>query len=469
MLGKQGVSENWHLHELSGLVSDIMQYNSRDVLALAWPMTLKAIMLHGTVVIDAWLVSSLGETSLAAMGLAAAIAGFVLGSILAFSNAMQIRTAQAFGTGDPLFLKSVLACGITVNLAIGLIGLVFVFAAGGALIDALAPSSEVAGLAQDYLTVFSLVILGEAIGQCLSSYFNGCGKTKLPLYSFCLSLPINIIASIVLIHGYFGLPAFGVKGAAMGSVIAIMVQVAFLLHRLSKHSGYLYCIAGWRQASFYATLKRHIAFSLPIAATFFSATLALHVCTLIYAKLSLNEFAAMTLIAPWIMVAGTIGMQWAQATGIVVAQLLGRDVSEKVLDNFLSSAWRGAFIAAVIVALVYLAVCLSAGVLYADLSAETRGILLGFLPILLLVPFPKGSNAICGNTLRASGDTIYVMHIFVWSQWLFRVPATALAVLYFDVSAVWVLSIILWEELIKFPAFHRRLYRGEWKRAAISV
>ena len=451
------------------LVPDIMQYTSRDVLALAWPMTLKAIMLHGTVVIDAWLVSSLGETSLAAMGLAAAIAGFVLGSILAFSNAMQVRTAQAFGTGDAVFLKSALACGITVSLAIGLIGLIFVFVAGGALINALAPSSEVAGLAQDYLMVFSLVILGEAIGQCLSSYFNGCGKTKLPLYSFCLSLPINVIASIVLIHGYFGLPAYGVKGAAMGSVIAIIVQVAFLLYRLSIHSAHLRRIAGWRQTSFYATLKRHTAFSLPIAATFFSATLSTHVCTLIYAKLTLNEFAAMTLIAPWIMVAATIGMQWAQATGIIVAQLLGRDVSEEMLDNFLSSAWRGAFIAAGIVALVYLAVCLSASVLYADLSAETRGVLLGFLPILLLVPFPKGSNAICGNTLRASGDTIYVMHIFVWSQWLFRVPATALAVLYFDVSAVWVLSIILWEELLKFPAFHRRLYRGEWKRAAISA
>ena len=446
-----------------------VRYSSRNVFALAWPMTIKAIMLHGTVVIDAYLVSALGETSLAAMGLAAAIAGFVLGSILAFSNAMQIRTAQASGTGDAVFLKSVLACGVTVSLAIGLIGLVAVFAFGGIVINALAPSAEVATLAQQYLSVFSLVILGEAIGQSLSSYFNGCGQTKIPLYSFCLSVPVNIIASIILIYGYFGLPAFGVKGAAMGSVIAIMVQVAFLVYRLQRHSGYLRRLKGWRQLSFFKTLYRHFAFSLPIAATFVSATLSLQVCTLIYAKLSLNEFAALTLIAPWIMVAGTIGMQWAQATGIIVAQLLGQRVNESVLDDFLSSAWRGSFIAAGFVALVYLAVCLSASVLYADLSTETRGLLLGFLPILLLLPFPKGSNAICGNTLRASGDTIYVMHIFVWSQWLFRVPATALAVLYFDVSAVWVLSIVLWEEFIKLPAFHRRLYRGQWKRAAVLV
>jgi len=201
---------------------------------------------------------------------------------------------------------------------------------------------------------------------------------------------------------------------------------------------------------------------------FISATFATQVCALIYARLSLNEFAALTLIAPWIMVTGTIGMQWAQATGIIVAQLLGQEHDDAMLDRFLASAWRGAFIAAGAVAVLLAAVCLTANLLYADLNIETRALLLGFLPILLVLPFPKGSNAICGNTLRASGDTVYVMHIFVWAQWLFRVPVTAIAVLYFDLGAVWVLSIQLWEELLKFPAFHRRLFKGDWKRSTVS-
>lgn len=443
--------------------------NWQDVFALAWPMTLKAIILHGTVVIDAYLVSALGEGALASMGLAAAIAGFILGAILAFSNAMQIRTAQAFGTNDPVFLKSTLASGLTVSLIVGAVGLGFIATFGGMVIGAMAPSLEVAAMAKSYLAVFSIVILGEAVGQCLSSYLNGCGRTRIPLYSFCLSLPVNVGTSIVLIHGLWGLPAFGVTGAAMGSAIAICVQTGFLVFQIIRLDGHLSRVAGWRQSSFAKSLHRHVAFSLPIAATFISATFAMHVCTLIYAKLSLNEFAAMTLITPWIMVAGTIGMQWAQATGIIVAQLLGQKPSEDTLDKFLGSAWRGAMTAAVIVAMIYLLICILASTLYSDLSHETRAILLSFLPVLLVLPFPKGSNAMCGNTLRASGDTIYVMHIFVWSQWLFRVPATALAVMYFDVPAVWVLSILFIEELLKFPVFHRRLKRGDWKRADVAV
>ncbi|MCC8931987.1 MATE family efflux transporter [Rhizobium sp. 'Codium 1'] len=441
---------------------------ARHVFALAWPMTLKAIMLHGTVVIDTYLVSSLGESAIAAMGLSTAVAGLVLGAILAFANAMQIRTAQAFGTNDRIFLKSVFASGMAVSLAIGLIGLTTIFLFGDALLDVMAPTVEIGSLAKDYLAIFSLVILGEAIGQVISSHFNGCGRTRLPLYSFLLAVPINIASSIVLIHGFLGLPAFGVAGAAMGSAIAVTAQVSYLILRFARVDGGLLRLSGWRQSDFAATLRRHLGFSLPIAATFFSATFAMQVSALIYARLSLNEFAAMTIIGPWIMVTGTVGMQWAQATGIIVAQLLGQKTEKDVLERFLASAWRGAFVASGAVAVLLCAVCLSADWLYSDLGAETRVILLGFLPVLLILPFPKGSNAICGNTLRASGDTVYVMHIFIWAQWLFRIPATAIAVLYLQLPAAWVLSIQLWEEFLKFPAFHRRLHRGDWKDSEVS-
>ncbi|MDB2406984.1 MATE family efflux transporter [Jannaschia sp.] len=440
----------------------------RTVLGLAWPMTVKAMILHGTIVIDAYLVAGLGEASLAAMGIAAAVAGVVLGSIFAFASALQIRTAQAFGTKDAVFLKSVLVCGLIVSAAVGMLGLGVIAVAEGPLIGALAPTPEIAGMARAYLSIFAFVILFEIVGQVLSSFFNGCGQTRVPLYSYCLSLPINVASSIVLIHGLLGFPALGVAGAALGSAIAAGVQISFLAWRLWLRHGAMRSLLGWHGGSLRAALRRHVSFVLPIAATFFSAMLAGHVCTLIYARLSLEAFAAMTLITPWIMVAGTIGMQWAQASGIVVAQLLGQGCAADDLDRFLSATWRASFIAAAFVAAIYGAVCLSANALYADLSTETRMILLGFAPILLLLPFPKESNAICGNTLRASGDTMYVMHIFVWTQWLFRVPATAVAVLLLQLPAFWVLSILLLEELLKFPAFHARLRRGLWKSATVA-
>ena len=456
------------MNDATATLNTKVEPTAADVLALAWPMTIKAVVLHGTIVIDGWLVSSLGEVSLAAMGLAAAIGGIVLGVIFAFSHAMQIRTAQAAGTGDSVFLKSVLGAGLAISVGIGLAGVAAILLFGGAVVGAFAPSVDVAEQAQSYLTVFTLVILFEAVGQCMSSYFNGCGRTRLPLYGYCLSLPVNIGTSVVLIHGLLGLPALGVTGAALGSALGVAVQVVFFSAKLWQLDAHLARISGWRQPTFAKTVTRQLVFALPIAATFISASLSTHVCTLIYASMTLNDFAAMTIILPWNMVAGQIAMQWTQATGIIVAQMLGRRAPEDVLDRFLSQAWRGAFVAAGIVALIFVTLTLSVDWLYAGLTPETRATLFGFLPILVLSSLPRASNAICGNTLRASGDTIYVMHIFLWSQWLFRVPATALAVLVLGLPAVWVLSIVLVEEALKFWPFHSRLWRGKWKTADVS-
>ena len=442
---------------------------ARAVFDLAWPMTLKALFLHGTVVIDGLLVSSLGENALAAMGLAAALGGMVLGVIFAFSHAMQIRAAQAFGTGDDTFLKSVLFSGLVVSISIGLVGVAIINIAAEPLLAKLAPNATVAGQARTYLAVFFIVILGESIGQCIASFFNGCGQSKLPLYGYILSVPVNVLASVGLIHGLWGLPAMGVAGAATGSAIAITLQTGLWAFLLLRKYGHLRHISGWRNHTLHLTLRRHMAFSLPIAATFVSATMATHVCALIYANMSLNAFAAMSLIAPWNLLAGQISMQWTQATGILVAQLLGKRTAADVLDSFLSRAWVGAFVAAGLVAMVFLVMCLSLDWLYPGLERETRAILFSFLPILLIIQFPRATNAICGNTLRAAGDTVYVMHIFVWSQWAFRVPATAVFVLYLELPAFWIMSLFLLEELVKFPAFHRRLWRGDWKKSDVSA
>lgn len=441
---------------------------ARAVLHIAWPMALKAIMLHGVVVIDALLIAPLGEAALAGVGIAGALVGLGLGTLLAFANAGQIRIAQAFGGRDTVFVRTAFASGLVVSLMLGVTALAGLVVFGPAAVVRITDEPDATRAALSYLNVFAFVLIWEAVSLCLSAYFNGCGKTRYPLYSYMVSVPVNVALSYGLIHGAMGMPALGVAGAAWGSLAAVMLQTSFLGVCLVWQKTPFAGARGWRNGTFARSLMRHVRFSLPIAATFVSSTAAAQVCTLLYAQLGLNAFAAMALVTPWIMVAGTIGMSWAQATGIIAAQLLGKRRPPAALDRFLSEAWRGAFVAAGAVSAIYITVCLSATWLYPNLTAETRSTLLGFAPVLFLLPFPKGSNAICGNTLRASGDTLYVMHVFVWSQWLFRVPATALAILVFNLPAVFVLSLLLLEEFVKFPAFHKRLRSGRWKTADVS-
>jgi len=425
-------------------------------------MALRAVMMFSIIIIDLYLVSFLGEEAVAAIGIASVITGMVMGTILAFANAMQIKVAQAFGTDNSLELKTAFFTGLFINVSLVVVGIVLIMIFGRSLIDMMAHSTQIAQNAQDYLSVFLLVLFAEAISSALTSHFNGCGRTKLAFYSFLISGPVNIAASAVLIFGLYGFPELGIVGAAWGSFIGALLRLLYLSAKFYQSHGVFANVKGWLHDSFSVATRKQFNFSWPIAATFVSMTFANQACMALYSNLNVNQFAAMTLIMPWIRIAGQLSYTWTQATGIIVAQLLGKALSPNTLDEFLSRAWRGAFVAAVIVAIAYAVIIFSTRFIYVELTQETRTTLLSFLPVLLLIPFPRVSNAICGNVLRASGDTKTSMNIHLSANWLFMVPMTALFILVLDLSATWVFTISMMEELLKFPFFHRRIWSKEW-------
>lgn len=433
-----------------------------EIFSMTWPMALRAVMMFSIVIIDLYLVASLGEEAVAAIGIANIVAVLVMGTNFAFANAMQVKVAQAFGTDDPLELKTAFYAGLVINLILVATGIILILVFGPMVIDVLAHSPQIAKGATQYLLVFTLVLLAESLSAVLTSYFNGCGRTKLAFFSFLISAPLNIGSSIVLIFGLYGFPELGLVGAAWGSFIGAAMRLVYLGAMMSRSTGYFAGVKGWVHGTLLAALRRQFAFSWPIAATFVSMTFANQACSAIYANLNVYQFAAITLIMPWVRIAGQLSYTWTQATGILVAQSLGKSLPEAALEEFLGRAWRAAFVAAGVVAVIYGGIVLASGWIYADLARETRATLFGFLPILLLLPFPRVSNAICGNVLRAAGDSKSSMKIHLGANWLFMVPATAVCVLILDLSAVWVFALFLAEELVKFLPFHRRIWSKEW-------
>ncbi|MEL6522085.1 MAG: MATE family efflux transporter [Pseudomonadota bacterium] len=435
----------------------------RDIFSLAWPLALNAIMLHGLVVIDAVLVTPLGEAALAAMGLAASIGGFLVGVIFAFCNATQILIARAYGAKDEVALKSALWCGLAINLVATVLGLTLVAILGRHIVESFAQTTAIAQNALEYLTVFAVVILAEAFAQCLTCYFNGCGRTRIPFFSHLIAMPTNVGLSAMLIYGIGGAPELGLIGAAIGSAVGAVLRGVYLAWQIMRYNRVHIGLDGWSHGTFLITMRRNLMFSLPIAATFTSVVLANSLCALLYARMGVNQFAAMTIILPWVQLTGQLMITWAQASAILIGQLLGNGAPSGKIDRFLTRSWRSALGLGIVVIVTYVALGLSFPLLYRDLQDETLDALTSFLPALVLLTLPKCSNAVCGNTLRAGGDTVYVMNIFLVSQWLIRVPLTALCILMFHLSATWVFALFLLDELVKFPPFHLRLRAGKWK------
>lgn len=90
-----------------------------EVLGLSWPLAMNALLLQAILIIDTVLVTPLGESSLAAMGLAASLAGLVSGVLFAFSTGTQLIVAQAVGAQNPVAIGSGFWSGLFINLLLG--------------------------------------------------------------------------------------------------------------------------------------------------------------------------------------------------------------------------------------------------------------------------------------------------------------------------------------------------------------
>jgi len=434
---------------------------------LAWPIGMNAVLLQLILVIDTVLVTPLGEEALAAMGIAASIAGIILGLLFAFSNGTQLVIAQAFGAKNTALVSRGFRSGRFVNVTIVTIGVILIFSISKHLIDLIADDQQIAIMAYDYLKVFSLVTMGVAFSQNITVYFNATGNSRIPFYANIIEIPVNVIISAIYIYGFFGFPALGLIGAAIGSAVAILCRTLFLVLFYSKDQIKQGITKQNKPVKLTAAdVKYHLKYATPIAGTFVSSVIVSSICMLIYAKLGVNQFAALTLIAPWVKVSAHLSTAWAQATSIIVGQLLGNK-SWGLLDTFISKAWRISFYIGIFIAFAYVSMFYLFKVIYPDLQQETINTLWQFVPILFIIAFIRTTNTFCGNVLRAGGDAKHVFKIHAYTQWFVILPLSALFVLYWELSAVWVFALTLLEETIKSIPFHIRMLGGKWKKSLV--
>lgn len=101
---------------------------------------------------------------------------------------------------------------------------------------------EIVALESDFLgwsTCFGAVM---AINMALSSYFNGVGRTRLPMTVGLIGQAVGVVMTIGLVFGRFGLPELGMRGAAFGTLCA--VSAMFVGYVVSLPKGLL---AGFRR------------------------------------------------------------------------------------------------------------------------------------------------------------------------------------------------------------------------------
>jgi len=421
--------------------------------SLAWPMTCNAILMQSVAIIDLLLIASLGDSSVAALGIAGAVITFIIGIQFAIGNGSQLVLSRAVGAGNKKGIGLAMASAWVTNLGFSMVALFCLLFFSAPIIEHVAHNPAVSSAAQSYIYISLLLLLFSSASQVIIVYFNSTKKTRIPLYGFMIEIPCNIFCSYVLINGAWGAPELGVAGAACGSVIAIVIRSLYLSYRFyqEKKQGNVEGFSIINKASVIA----HIQEVIPIVANFVVLLAGLLLFQMLFAQLPVASYAAITLILPWIKIVSMFANTWAQASTIIVSQYIGQH-NQKAIPHFVYQSQFITRIIAVFILTVFYIFSEIAPLLYPNLSDETMMALAAIAPIYIVLPLIRTSNMFCGNMIRAMGDSYMIVRINIITQWVISLPLCALMI-YLNAPIYVVFGIILFDEILKFQPFRRTM------------
>jgi len=421
--------------------------------SLAWPMTCNAILMQSVTIIDLLLIASLGESQVAAFGIAGAIVSFIIGIQFAIANGTQLALSRAVGAGDKKNIGIVMTSAWATNIGFSLLALLTLLLFSTPLIDSITHDALVASEAKSYVSISLLLLLFSSASQVMVVYFNATKKTRIPLYGFMIEIPCNVICSFILIYGIWGAPELGLAGAAWGSVIAIVIRFSYLSYRLyrEKFQGYITGLFIFSKRS----IIDHIQEVVPIVANFLVLLTGLLLFQILFAQLPVASYAAITLVLPWIKIVSMFANTWAQASTILVSQYIGKNEHQKIAP-FVYQSFVVTRIIAVFIMVVFYIFSELAPLVYSNLSSATLTALATIAPIYIILPLIRTNNMFCGNMIRAMGDSYLIVRVNIITQWIIALPLCALMI-YLDAPLYIVFGIILLDEILKFQPFRRTL------------
>ncbi len=93
------------------------------------------------------------------------------------------------------------------------------------------PADAAASLAnaRDYLRIMLIGLVPFALSQCYAGTLRETGHTTPPMVAGVIAVCVNLIGNYILIFGHFGAPQWGVKGAAIATVLSRFVELAVLI------------------------------------------------------------------------------------------------------------------------------------------------------------------------------------------------------------------------------------------------
>lgn len=418
---------------------------------IAITVTLQNLVFFSVSLADNIMLGSYSQLAISGVNLALQIQFLLQMLVMALTEGIVIVSSRFWGSRNIESIKKVLNVAFRIGLVFSVLALIVVFIWGGAILTLFTNEADIVAEGADYLKIVCFTYVFFTLTNVFLASLRSVEIVKIGFILACVILVVNVGLNYVLIFGHFGAPELGVKGAAIATLIAKVVEFCVLIIYLKVKDKRLNLKFGdlCRKLD-YGLLRTYLGVTLPIVAAnaFWGVGLAMQAAFL--GHMGAEAIAANSIVTALYQII-SVGIYGAISGSVVV---LGKTLGEGDLTRFKSYA-------VTLQTIYFLIGLITSAVLlllqdfilsFYVITPEAREITEQFLKVLAFtVVCTAYEFCSIAGIIRGAGNTRFMMYNDFFFMWLVVLPLSYTAAFVLQLEPVWVYLCLKIDQIIKCP------------------
>lgn len=428
---------------------------------IAVPIALQGLITSSLNLIDNIMIGQLGEAEFSAVGMANQLF-FVFSALLfGFSSGAGAFIAQFWGVKDLLNIRKVLGFSLVFTVLSSLLFFFGSFFFPNKVIQLFTNDPIVVEYGKEYLTIVSFTFILMAITIPHAAVLKITEQTKLPMKISAYAFVVNSVLNYILIFGKLGFDPMGVKGAAIGTLISRLFEMALMLYFIYIKGN---IVRGkitdlFSFSSSFA--KRIIKTALPVVVNEAMWGLGMAAYSVIYGHMGTTEYAAL-------QVSNTVHFMFIMAIfsiGDAALVMIGKELGKQNETSAYTIACKLLQIGVVLgifsgIVLAFLSPIIVKIFNFTSEGRQFATVILIIYGCSMWLKLFNGINII--GVFRGGGDTRFAMYTESLTVWLIGVPLVFFSALILKLPLYIVVVTANFEEIIKGIICYKRLKSKKW-------
>lgn len=428
---------------------------------VAFPIMIQYLITSSVNMMDSFMIGKLGEEAVAALGISNQYFFMFNLLIMGICSGCNVLISQYYGKSEIKNIKKVLGVSLFLSIGVSAIFIVGAMLCSTQIIQVFNNSLDVIKLGKEYLVIVSISYIFTAISLCFGIGSRGVQQTVLPMVCSTVAFVINVVFNYGLIFGNLGMPALGIKGAAIATLLARVVEMVLIIGLIYLNDHVLKSTIKELKSFNREFYNKVMSITIPVIINEMCWGVGTLIYNIIYGNMGTKAMAAVQISMSIQGIFLILLFAIANGACAIVGTEVGRGDYEKT-HYYSKKLLQTTLILSVFIGVVLVGASKYLLDIY-NVSAVVRQ---SAFYMIVITAFALPTRFIGGiliiGILRGGGDTKYVLKAELLTMWLIGVPLCIIGALILKLKVYEVYTLVILEEVIKCAVTYKRYRSRKW-------